>query len=87
MNLATSKQRRDTKKKLYGFMKARGIHPIRPNTARQEILQTLCELCKQLREKLEGKAEKYEKKWKRNKDGMSERDRMDILTTLVDMPT
>ena len=52
-----------------------------PDTAREEILQTLCELCKQLREKLEGKAEKYEKKWKRNKDGMSERDRMDILTT------
>ena len=58
-----------------------------PDTAREEILQTLCELCKQLREKLEGKAEKYEKKWKRNKDGMSERDRMDILTTLVVMST
>ena len=64
-----------------------------PDTAREEILQTLCELCKQLREK--GKAEKYsneafrfyEKKWKRNKDGMSERDRMDILTTFVDMST
>ena len=29
----------------------------------------------------------YEKKWKRDKEGMSERDRIDILTTLVDMAT
>ena len=64
-----------------------------PDTAREEILQTLCRLCKQLREK--SKAEKYnneafrfyEKKWKRDKEGMSERDRIDILTTLVDMAT
>ena len=62
-----------------------------PDTAREEILQTLCRLCKQLREK--SKAEKYsneafrfyEKKWKKNKVGMSKRDRIDILTTLVDM--
>ena len=62
-----------------------------PDTAREEILQTLCGLCKQLREK--SKAEKYsneafrfyEKKWKKNKVGMSKRDRIDILTTLVDM--
>ena len=64
-----------------------------PDTAREEILQTLCRLCKQLREK--NMAEKYnneafrfyEKKWKRDKEGMSERDRIDILTTLVDMAT
>ena len=64
-----------------------------PDTAREDILQTLCNLCDQLREK--GKAEKYsneafrfyEKKWKRNKDGMSARDRIDILTTLVHMAT
>ena len=64
-----------------------------PDTAREEILQTLCSLCAQLREK--SKAEKYsneafsfhEKKWKRNKDGMSEHDRIDILTTLVHMAT
>ena len=64
-----------------------------PDTAREDILQTLCNLCDQLREK--GKAEKYsneafrfyEKKWKRNKDGMSARDRIDILITLVDMAT
>ena len=64
-----------------------------PDTAREEILQTLCGLCKQLREK--NMAEKYnneafrfyEKKWKRDKEGMSERDRIDILTTLVDMAT
>ena len=29
----------------------------------------------------------YEKKWKRDKERMSERDRIDILTTLVDMAT
>ena len=64
-----------------------------PDTAREDILQTLCNLCDQLREK--GKAEKYsneafrfyEKKWKRNKDGMSARDGIDILITLVDMAT
>ena len=64
-----------------------------PDTAREDILQTLCNLCDQLREK--GKAEKYsneafrfyEKKWKRNKDGMSARDRIDILITLADMAT
>ena len=64
-----------------------------PDTAREEILQTLCGLCKQLREK--NMAEKYnneafrfyEKKWKRDKEGMSERDRIDIFTTLVDMAT
>ena len=64
-----------------------------PDTAREEILQTLCSLCAQLREK--SKAEKYsneafsfhEKKWKRNKEGMSERDRIAILTTLVHMAT
>ena len=62
-----------------------------PDTVREEILQTLCKLCKQLPEK--SKAEKYsneafrfyEKKWKKNKVGMSKRDRIDILTTLVDM--
>ena len=64
-----------------------------PDTAREEILQTLCSLCAQLREK--SKAEKYsneafqfyEKKWKRNKEGMSEHDRIAILITLVHMAT
>ena len=64
-----------------------------PDTAREEILQTLCRLCAQLCEK--SKAEKYsneafsfhEKKWKRNKEGMSERDRIAILTILVHMAT
>ena len=64
-----------------------------PDTAIEEILQTLCNLCDQPREK--SKAEKYsneafrfcETNWKRNKDGMLERDRIDILTTLVDMAT
>ena len=64
-----------------------------PDTAREEILQTLCSLCAQLREK--SKAEKYsneafsfhEKKWKRNKEGMSKQDRIAILTTLVHMAT
>ena len=64
-----------------------------PDTAREEILQTLCRLCAQLCEK--SKAEKYsneafsfyEKKWIRNKEGMSEHDRIAILTTLVHMAT
>ena len=64
-----------------------------PDTAREEILQTLCRLCAQLCEK--SKAEKYsneafqfyEKKLKRNKEGMSEHDRIAILTTLVHMAT
>ena len=64
-----------------------------PDTAREEILQTLCRLCAQLCEK--SKAEKYsneafsfhEKKWKRNKEGMSKHDRIAILTTLVHMAT
>ncbi|CAH3141735.1 unnamed protein product, partial [Pocillopora meandrina] len=64
-----------------------------PDTDREKILETLCGLCDQLREK--SKAEKYsneafrfcEKKWKRNKEEMSEHDRMAMLTTLVNMAT
>ena len=64
-----------------------------PDTDREKILETLCGLSAQLREK--SKAEKYsneafrfcEKKWKRNKEEMSEHDRMAMLTTLVNMAT
>ena len=64
-----------------------------PDTDREKILETLCGLCAQLREK--SKAEKYsneafrfcEKKWKRNKEEMAEHDRMAMLTTLVNMAT
>ena len=64
-----------------------------PDTDREKILETLCGLCAQLREK--SKAEKYsneafrfcEKRWKRNKEEMSEHDRMAMLTTLVNMAT
>ena len=77
-------------------MKARGIHPTR------ESYQTPPErkFCKLFAVSVpsfarKSKAEKYsneafsfhEKKWKRNKEGMSKHDRIAILTTLVHMAT
>ena len=64
-----------------------------PYEQREHILQTLLRLCKVVKNKeLFEKYQKesfrfYEKRWKKNRSELTQRDRIDLLTTLEDLAT
>ena len=64
-----------------------------PYEQREHILQTLLRLCKEAKNKeLFEKYQKesfgfYERRWKKNRSELTERDRIDLLTTLEDLAT
>ena len=62
-----------------------------PNEKRENVLQTLLRLCKvvknkELYEKYQKKSFRfYERRWKKNRSELTQRDRIDLLTTLEDL--